>query len=165
MGKEYRKAKSIRPEIMFLNQNDLLAKAKLLAWLDLKCVSMKEINLLGGEDYVSVCEKDGKFQGLCIWFAVEFPDGSELSTGPSDEKTHWKQTAIVLPTDKEVLKYEPVAFRLKFEKDALNSRCYNIQLMVLNAEEIEHDVPCNCHLTKCIVTKAYIESQSSKENI
>ncbi|EZA55418.1 Protein arginine N-methyltransferase [Ooceraea biroi] len=164
-GVSMRKVKSEKPEILLLNRNDLLAEGKLLAWLDLNCVSMEEINLLGGEDYVSVCEKDGKFQGICIWFTVEFPDGSELSTGPCNEATHWKQTAIVLPTDIEVLQHQPVAFKLTFEKDALNSRCYNIKLILLDAEEIEHDIPCNCHMTKCIVTKTYIESQSNEESV
>ncbi|XP_026823648.1 probable protein arginine N-methyltransferase 1.2 isoform X2 [Ooceraea biroi] len=118
IGKEYRKVKSEKPEILLLNRNDLLAE-----------------------------------------------DGSELSTGPCNEATHWKQTAIVLPTDIEVLQHQPVAFKLTFEKDALNSRCYNIKLILLDAEEIEHDIPCNCHMTKCIVTKTYIESQSNEESV
>jgi len=149
----------MKPQILLVNENDLLAEGKLLAWLDLKYISMKETNLLGGENYISVCKKNGKFQGICIWFAVEFPDGSELSTRPCNEATHWKQTAIVLPTDIEVLEYEPIAFKLKFEKDILNSRCYNIKLTLLNAEELEHDIPCDCHMTKCIVTKAYIKGE------
>jgi len=159
IGEEYRKIKSMKPQILLVNENDLLAEGKLLAWLDLKYISMTETNLLGGENYISVCKKNGKFQGICIWFAVEFPDGSELSTRPCNEITHWKQTAIVLPTDIEVLEYEPIAFKLKFEKDTLNSRCYNIKLTLLNAEELEHDIPCDCHMTKCIVTKAYIKNE------
>ncbi|CAL1675458.1 unnamed protein product [Lasius platythorax] len=101
IGKEYRETKSMKPEVLLLHQDNLLAEGKLLAWLDLNCISIEEVNLLGGEDYVSVCEKDGKYQGICIWFAVEFPDGSELSTAPHDEATHWKQTAVVLPADIE----------------------------------------------------------------
>lgn len=101
IGEEYRKIKSLKPEVLLLHQDNLLSEGKLLAWLDLNCISVEEINLLGGENYVTVCEKDGKYQGICIWFAVEFPDGSELSTAPHDEATHWKQTAVVLPTNTE----------------------------------------------------------------
>ncbi|XP_029661352.1 probable protein arginine N-methyltransferase 6.1 [Formica exsecta] len=164
IGKEYRKIKSMKPEVLLLNQNNLLAEGKLLAWLDLNCISVEEINLLGGEDYVSVCEKGGNYQGMCIWFAVEFPDGSELSTAPHDEATHWKQTAIVLPEDIEVIKNEPIAFKLELKRDVSNPRRYNIELNLLDAEEVEHDIPCNCHMTKCIVTRTYIEDQANNDN-
>lgn len=137
----------------------------MLAWLDLNCISVEEINLLGGENYVTVCEKDGKYQGICIWFAVEFPDGSELSTAPHDEATHWKQTAVVLPTNTEVIKNEPIAFKLDLKRDTSNPRRYNIELDLLDAEKVEHDVPCNCLMTKCIVTKTYIEDQANNENV
>lgn len=146
----------MKPEIMHINQDDLLSEGKLVAWLDLKCISVEELNLLGGEDYVSICDKDGKFQGICIWFAVEFPDGSEMSTGPCDEITHWKQTIVVLPTDIKVIKCEPIAYRLDLRRDTLCPRRYNIEINLLDAEEVEHDVPCMCHMTKCIVTKTFI---------
>lgn len=164
IGKEYRKTKSLKPEVLLVNQDDLLAAGKLLAWLDLKCISVEELDPLGGEDYVSVCEKDGRFQGMCIWFAVEFPDGSELSTGPHDEATHWKQTAVVLPEDVEVTRNEPVAFKLELKRDASRPRRYNMELSLLDAEEVEHDVPCNCHMTRCIVTKRYIDDLDDSES-
>lgn len=154
----------MKPEVLLLNQDNLLAEGKLLAWLDLNCISIEELNLLGGEDYVSVCEKNGKYQGICIWFVVEFPDGSKLSTAPFDEATHWKQTAIVLPTDTKVIEKEPIAFKLELKRDTSNPRRYNIELNLLDAEEVEHDIPCNCHMTKCIVTKMYIENQANNEN-
>lgn len=154
----------MKPEVLLLNQDNLLAEGKLLAWLDLNCISIEELNLLGGEDYVSVCEKDGRYQGICIWFVVEFPDGSKLSTAPYDEATHWKQTAIVLPTDTKVIEKEPIAFKLELKRDTSNPRRYNIELNLLDAEEVEHDIPCNCHMTKCIVTKMYIEDQANNES-
>ncbi|XP_020282574.1 protein arginine N-methyltransferase 6 isoform X2 [Pseudomyrmex gracilis] len=164
IGEEYRKIKSVKPEVLLINQDDLLAEGKLLVWLDLKCISLEELNLLGGEDYVSVCKKNGRYQGMCIWFAVEFPDGSELSTGPQDKATHWKQTAVVLPTDIEVTKHEPIAYKLELKRDLSNSRHYNMELSMLDTEEVEHDVPCGCHMTKCIVTKAYIENNENVLN-
>jgi len=139
-----------------VNQDDLLAEGKLLVWLDLKHILVEKIDLLGEEDCISVCEKDGRFQGMCIWFAVEFPDGSELSTGPRDEATHWKQTAVVLPEDIEVTRNQPIAFKLELKRDASYPRRYNMELSLLDAEEVEHDIPCDCHMTKCIVTKKYI---------
>ncbi|KAL0122363.1 hypothetical protein PUN28_007233 [Cardiocondyla obscurior] len=163
IGQKYRKNKSLKPEILLLNENDLLAESKLLAWLDLKIISVEEINVLGGEDYVSVCKKDGKFQGICIWFAVEFPDGSELSTGPCNEATHWKQTAVVLPEDIKVTKNEPVAFKLELKRNSSYSRRYIMELTLLDAEEVEHDIPCNCYMTKCIVTKKYIDDLDERE--
>lgn len=101
---------------------------------------------------------------MCIWFAVEFPDGSELSTGPRDEATHWKQTAVVLPEDVEVTRNEPIAFKLELRRNALYPRRYNMELSLLDAEEVEHDVPCNCHMTKCIVTKKYIDDLEDRES-
>ncbi|XP_011150434.1 protein arginine N-methyltransferase 6 isoform X2 [Harpegnathos saltator] len=165
IGKQYREIKSKTPELLCLDQNDLLAEGKLVAWLDLKCISREELDLLCGEDYVSVCNKDGRYQGICIWFTIEFPDGSEMSTGPHDEATHWKQTIVVLPVDVEVEKHEPIAFKLHLKKDTMCPRCYNIEVKVLDAEEVEHDIPCNCYMTKCIVTRTYVTDCIKDETI
>lgn len=164
IGKEYRKIRSMKPEILLVNEKDLLAEGKLLAWLDLQCISLEELDQLGGEEYVSVCNKDGRYQGICIWFDVEFPDGSELSTSPFYKATHWKQTVIVLPTDIEVTKNEPIAFKLELTKSNANPRQYNIELLLLNAFEVEHEVPCSCHVPKCIVMRTYIEEHNGPGN-
>lgn len=163
IGKEYREAKSMKPEVLLVDEKDLLSEGKLLAWLDLQCIDVQELNHLGGEEYVSVCNKDGRYQGICIWFAVEFPDGSQLSTGPSDEATHWKQTAIVLPNDIEVGKGEPLAYKLELKRNCSKLRQYNMELILLDALEVEHEVPCHCHMTKCIVMRTYIEGQADSE--
>ncbi|XP_076645263.1 uncharacterized protein LOC143354805 isoform X1 [Halictus rubicundus] len=163
IGQKYREMKSMKPEVLFVDDKDLLAEGKLLAWLDLQCIDIKELDLLGGEDYVSVCKKDGKYQGICIWFDAEFPGGSELSTSPSSEATHWKQTAIVLPTDVEVTKGEPIAFKLELRRNSIKPRQYNMELELLDAAEVDHEVPCNCYMTKCIVMKAYIEEQANDD--
>nr|XP_012225402.1 PREDICTED: protein arginine N-methyltransferase 6 [Linepithema humile] len=160
-GKEYRKLKSTKPDVLQINQDDLLAEGKLIAWLDLKCISVEELNLLGGEDYISVCKKDGRYQGMCIWFAVEFPDGSELSTGPHSEVTHWKQTAIVLPENIEVMKDDPIAFKLELRRDVLNPRHYIMELIMLDAEVIEHSIPCDCCLIKCVVIRTMLQAQNA----
>ncbi|XP_031831173.1 uncharacterized protein LOC116426422 isoform X1 [Nomia melanderi] len=163
IGEEYRRAKSMKPEILFVDEKDLLAESKLLAWLDLQCISTQELNLLGGENYVSVCKKDGKYQGICIWFDVEFPDGSELSTSPFNEATHWKQTVIILPTDMEVGETEPIAFKLELKRNFIIPRQYDMELVLLDALEIDHEVPCSCYMTKCIVTRTFIENNEINE--
>ncbi|KZC06251.1 Protein arginine N-methyltransferase 6, partial [Dufourea novaeangliae] len=157
IGEEYRKTKSMKPEVLYVDEKDLLAESKLLAWLDLQCIDVQELDLLGGENYISVCNKDGNYQGICIWFDVEFPDGSELSTSPFNEATHWKQTAIVLPTDMDVVKGEPIAFKLELKRNPIKTRQYNMELVFLDASEVDHEVPCHCHMTKCIVMRTYID--------
>ncbi|XP_033335587.2 uncharacterized protein LOC117225896 [Megalopta genalis] len=160
IGQRYREMKSIKPEILFVDEKDLLAEGKLLAWLNLQCIGIKELDLLGGEDYVCVCNKDGKYQGICIWFDIEFPGGLELSTSPLSEATHWKQTAIVLPADVDVAKDEPVAFKLELKRNSIKPRQYNMELELLDASEVDHDFPCNCYMTKCIVMKTYLYEQT-----
>lgn len=142
-----------------------MSDEKLFAWLDLKSVICDEINSLGDENYVHVCSKNGKYQGVCIWFTVEFPDGSELSTAPSAELTHWKQTVLLLTQEIEVCEDEAVAYNLKITKDKHNCTRYNFELTMLDAEEVEHDIPCQCYLTKCIVTRAYLEKELKTEII
>lgn len=149
----------MKPEILSINQDDILADSQLIEWLDLQSISLSEINTLGNEEYVFICNKEGILQGICIWFSVEFPDGSVLSTGPMDKSTHWKQTIIVLPVDINVEKDEPVAFNLEITKDTLKDRKYNIKLILLDAAEVEHEIPCYCYMTKCIVTRKYLEEQ------
>ncbi|XP_053984555.1 uncharacterized protein LOC128879444 [Hylaeus volcanicus] len=165
IGEHYTKEKSMKPEILLVDKKNVLAEGKLLAWLDLQCISVEELNHLGGEENVSVCNKSGKYQGICIWFSVEFPDGSELSTSPFDEATHWKQTAIVLPMDVDVEEGESVAFKLNLKRNSCKPRQYNIELILLDALEVEHDVPCYCHMTKCIVTRAYMEGQAGTDPV
>ncbi|CAL1675315.1 unnamed protein product [Lasius platythorax] len=151
IGKEYRKIKSMEPEVLLLNRDSLLSSEelkirdirtvenseifeKLLVFLDLNIIS-KSVNLLG-EEYVLTC-KSGKYQGICIWFVIEFPDGSKLSTAPYNEPTHWKQTVVVLPTVIEVKNLECIAFKLNLKRDALNRRRYTIELNLLDTKEIQ----------------------------
>lgn len=163
IGNHYRKIKSAKPEIVLVNQEDLLADKKVIAWMDLYTISLEEINALGNDQYVSVCNKDGTMQGICIWFSVLFPDGSELCTEPNEHPTHWKQTVIVLPVDIKVERDEPVAFNLKINKDDAKERSYNLELILLDATEVEHEIPCYCHMSKCLVTRTYVEQLNATE--
>ena len=103
-------------------------------------ISVSELDPLGCEETVLVCSKEGKYQGLSLWFDVEFPDGSVLSTDPREEPTHWKQTVIVLPTSIEVSEKEPVAFDLKLHRNSTNPRRYNVVYTMLDALEVTHDI-------------------------
>lgn len=157
VGMEQIRAKSTKPEVLTLEKKDLLADGKMLVWLDLNSTTFSELEILGGDEVVLACNRDGRYQGVCVWFSVVFPDGSELSTSPEAESTHWKQTAVVLPEDIEVEKDEPIAFTLQLTKDSSNQRIYNMELSKLDAETVDHDIPCACRMTKCIVTKAYLD--------
>lgn len=134
-------------------------------WIDLDDLKFEDLDCLAGEKTVITCNKSGNYQGLAIWFDVEFPDGSELSTAPDQEPTHWKQTVIVLPTSLEVEEKEPVAFELKLERNNSNRRRYNVAFTMLDATEVPHDIPCDCYMTKCIVTKTYIENGNSQNEV
>ena len=143
-----------------MKEEDLFSDSKLITWLDLHDTTLADLNSFGGEEIITVCKKDGRYQGVCIWFAVEFPNGSELSTSPSYETTHWKQTVVVLPNDIEVTENEPIALKLLFSRDKSNPRRYNMELTMLDATEIEHDIPCYCDMTKCVVTRTYMENHA-----
>lgn len=79
---------------------------------------------------ITGANKDGAFQGLCIWFECVFPDLSDnanhnpvrLDTGPLSTPTHWKQTVIILPEEQEVELGDPIAFQLEMCRDSVNKR-------------------------------------------
>ncbi|XP_012280299.1 protein arginine N-methyltransferase 6 isoform X2 [Orussus abietinus] len=161
VGEQYRKSKSLKPEILPVNQEDLLAEGKLLVWLDLHSVTHDELDTLAGVDTVITCNKNGKYQGVCIWFTVEFPNGHEFSTSPMNQPTHWKQTVIVLPESNAVEKDEPIAFKLQLKKNSATLKWYKLELDLLDANDVEHELPCYCYLTKCIVARTYISEQTN----
>ncbi|XP_058802149.1 uncharacterized protein LOC131670508 [Phymastichus coffea] len=162
IAEKYRQSKSSKPEILLIPQEDILAEGKIIVWLDLKTVTSENLDSLGSK-VVLACSKNGKYQGCAIWFDVEFPDDSVLSTDPALEPTHWQQTVIVLPTSFDVSRKEPIAFELKFDRNNSNSRRYNVSFTMLDASEVSHEIPCDCDMTKCIVTREYIKNQFAIE--
>ncbi|XP_008545663.1 protein arginine N-methyltransferase 6 [Microplitis demolitor] len=165
VGKAIREEKLSKPEITLVNSKDILAEEKILAWIDLKTATSDDLNIIGGQDLVFPCTKSGKFEGVCIWFDVEFHDDLILSTGPNDSPTHWKQTLITLPENSLIEQGEPIAFRITLNRNSNDMRKYNLELVVLNPDETEHDLPCNCHFTKCIVAKEYIKNHSQEIDV
>lgn len=43
------------------------------------------------------------------------------------------------------------------------SHRYDLQLTLLDAEKEEHHLPCECHMTKCILMKTHLEKMQVEE--
>ncbi|XP_029720689.2 protein arginine N-methyltransferase 6 [Aedes albopictus] len=164
-GRELRKQKADKPEILNVAAEHLLHEGHIMTWLDLKEVSTEDLNSIDMKE-VMVIQNPGKFQGVCIWFDCTFPsadsnqvDGVVLSTNPKCPATHWKQSVILLPEDacEEVDKLDPIAFSLNLTRNSDNCRRYNLQLTLLDVEQEEHGLPCDCVMTKCILMKAHLQ--------
>ncbi|XP_028156760.1 protein arginine N-methyltransferase 1 [Ostrinia furnacalis] len=164
-AKQLRICKYNKPEIMNVQAEDLMGCDEVaLGWVNLKEDTVSNLDSYSIQHVVGA-NKDGSYQGMCIWFECVFPDlenDSEnynpvrLDTGPLSPPTHWKQTVIILPEEQEVETGDPIAFELKMTRDAVTTRRYNLQLSLLDAEVIEHPLPCTCDLTKCLLIKTYM---------
>ncbi|CAG9802184.1 unnamed protein product [Chironomus riparius] len=168
-AKQLRAQKSSKPEIQTIKNDDLLSEDTVMAFLDLNDVSSSELDLFEFNE-VLVAKNSGNFQGMCIWFDVLFPSNDHeviLSTHPKDEPTHWKQTIIPLPSNIEFLEESyPIAFKLIIQRNPEHFRRYNILLEILDpeSEDVQHPLPCDCNLTKCILTKAHLASLANQNN-
>lgn len=160
--------KSMKPEILNIKAEDLLTDDIAVAFFDLNDLELSDLDEINFREVV-IARKEGKFQGLCIWFECMFPckdedDAVILSTHPKAKSTHWKQTIILLPENIETLEpLTPVAFKLLIKRSEENSRRYNLLLEILNPEEEEHPLPCDCVMTKCILTKAHLAAAMNPE--
>lgn len=167
--------KSQNPEILNVNESDLLHDGTVMAYLDLNDIQMDDVKEIEFKEVI-VVDRPGRFQGVCIWFDCEFPISTlnsdecstVLSTSPKMSATHWKQTVIVLPevAHEDVEEKDPIGFLLKMKRNTDNARRYTIELEIIDAvsgDEIEHSLPCDCRLTKCILTKAHLNSINSME--
>ncbi|XP_046662593.1 protein arginine N-methyltransferase 6 [Homalodisca vitripennis] len=169
LGQALRKGCQGEPQITRIASSDLLSDGKEVAILDLYRTTCDELNKISVKQFVAV-SKRGDYQGICLWFTVEFPsvEGKEnmvLSTSPMSQKTHWKQTVIVLPVHVEVEENDPVAWELILERNSLNHRMYNIHLTMLDPETESHPMPCDCSFMKCRVIKAFLAQQEQAEMI
>lgn len=160
-----RKQKSSKPEIIQVNHEALLSDEIVIAFLDLNDAPVTDIDRFDFNEVI-VARKEGKFQGVCIWFDVLFPanDDSEdviLSTHPQSEPTHWKQTVIPLPANIETVEpLSPIAFKLIIQRNPENLRQYHLLLEILDpsSDDVQHPLPCECQLTKCILARAHLAS-------
>lgn len=161
-GKALRAQKSHKPEVMNVAEADLLHHGTIVAWLDLNEVSIEELNSFEFNE-VFVSHRPGRYQGVCIWFDVEFPAGEHddavtLSTSPATTPTHWKQTVIPLPDEvlEDVETRYPIAIKIDLRRTDENRRHYNLEMTMVDADDVEHSVPCDCILTKCILIKEHL---------
>lgn len=162
-----RKQKSNIPEIAELPKNSFLADPSAIAFIDLNDVTSEELDKFEFNE-VLVSNENGNFQGVCIFFEVFFPSNNAsdvvLSTNPDAPSTHWKQTIVPLPSTISITEIgTPIAFKMQLVRHPENRRHYNILLELLDADEVEHSLPCDCYLTKCILSKAHLE-QSITQN-
>lgn len=165
LGAAIREQKSSKPEVLEVSGEHLLHEGTVVAWLDLMDVSVSDLDELKFKEVI-VIQNAGRYQGVCLWFDVEFPCGDDddssviLTTHPQAMQTHWKQTVILLPelAQEDVDIRDPIAFELALRRNEQNSRHYNLELTLVDQETIEHGMPCDCVLTKCILTKAHLDA-------
>jgi hypothetical protein len=172
-AKHLRVQKSNKPEIATIDKNDLLAEDTVVAFFDLNDIGPSDLDAIEFSEVI-VARKNGKFQGVALWFDVLFPSDEDdisenvvLSTHPQAPSTHWKQTIIPLPNEIEILEpSSPVAFKLLMQRNPQNHRQYNLILELLDplSESVNHPMPCDCHLTKCILTKAHLANFARQED-
>lgn len=168
-GAALRAQKSLKPEIMVVSTSDLLHEGTVMAWFDLNEVSMEDLNELVFNEVI-VAQHPGKYQGVCLWFEVAFPtnDTGEtvtLVTGPTADPTHWKQTVILLPDEYQetIEPHQPVAFNLTMRRNDENQRQYKLELTIEDPNEVEHPIPCDCDLTKCILVKEHLKLTEAQD--
>lgn len=168
-AEQLRMQKSSKPEIVSIKNEDLLCEDTVMAFLDLNDINPGDLDLFEFNE-VLVAKKSGNFQGMCIWFDVHFPSDDEevvLSTHPQAEPTHWKQTIIPLPSNMETIEpSSPLAFKLIIQRHPEHFRRYNILLEILDpdSDNVQHPLPCDCNMTKCILTKAHLASLANQND-
>lgn len=170
-GAALRAQKSLKPEVMVLSAENLLHEGIVMSWLDLNEVTIEDLNELIFNEVI-VVQRSGRYQGICIWFDVEFPTNNDgktvtMSTAPSFEPTHWKQTIILLPDQYQeyVEANEAIAFSLTMKRNEENPRQYKLEVTIMDSNEVEHSLPCECNFTKCILIKEHLKLSENIDNI
>lgn len=168
-GAALRAQKSLKPEIMVVPAEHLLHEGTVMAWFDLNEVTLDDLNEFVFNEVI-VVQQSGRYQGICLWFDVTFPtnddgDSVTLSTSPAAAPTHWKQTVILLPDQYQecVEPNEPVAFNLLMKRNQDNQRQYKLEVTILDSNDTEHSMPCDCNLTKCILVKEHLKLTEAEE--
>ncbi|KAG5682665.1 hypothetical protein PVAND_012004 [Polypedilum vanderplanki] len=167
-AEQLRKQRTTKPEIASIQSSDLLSDETIIAFLDLNDISTSDLDRFDFNEVI-VANKEGRVEGICIWFDVLFPSDNDeivLSTHPQCESTHWKQTIVPIPENNETVEaFSPIAFKLTIQRHPEHFRRYNILLEILDpySDEVIHPLPCDCNLTKCILTKAHLQSLSEND--
>ena len=149
------------PQIMLVDNSELLSTPELLKCFDLMSVCLEDVKNFQTKCFVSSSCKN-VCRGVVLWFDCGFPspDNQEivLSTAPNSMSTHWKQTVLILPTEIDLDAGDVIGFDIEFSQSAENSRHYNIKLEVLG-DDAEHPVPCNCGSARCSLVQAFLQQQ------
>ncbi|GBP64162.1 Probable protein arginine N-methyltransferase 6.1 [Eumeta japonica] len=169
-AKLLRESKHSKPEITILQPQHLIGTEVTMCWIDLRWDKVSDLDSFSVQHVVGA-NKTGLYQGISIWFSCNFPhldkDSNEapviLDTSPFNLPTHWKQTVIILPKEQHVEEGEPIAFKVDMTRDEVSSRRYTLQVSLLDPHEVEHPLPCSCHLTKCILIKTFMQQHPEKE--
>lgn len=124
-----------QPHIDTIPYDDILAPPETVCCLDLNTLTEQELNNIQ-TTHIATVNQTGKFQGVCLWFACDFPADSRppvtLGTSPEDLTTHWKQTLIILPTEIEVEEEDTIRYELTLSK-VENTRRYEISMELLDS--------------------------------
>jgi len=98
--------KTRKPEVCRVKEEDLLAKPVCFKVFNLRWMAEADLSHFSEDVFVDIA-KDGRYDGVCVWFECDFDgkdydeEGAEfgelvtLATGPLAPPTHWKQTVIV----------------------------------------------------------------------
>lgn len=166
-GNMLRDQKSSKPEIALTSPNDLLHKGVVMHWMNLMDVSCEELDKIVFQE-VLPAQLSGRHQGFCIWFECKFPaesyeDAIVLSTSPNSAATHWKQCVVVLPENacEDLDENAPISFKISMNRRTDDRRKYDLEVELLDPNKVEHPVPCDCHLTKCILIKAHLQTMDT----
>ncbi|XP_018576065.1 protein arginine N-methyltransferase 6 isoform X2 [Anoplophora glabripennis] len=166
LGMKIRENASKKPLTEIVTPEALLCDPEVVIWLDLREVTLDDIKSIEMR-HVAVANKQGQYQGICLWFTCTFPsvvtEPFTLSTEPEEPSTHWKQTVIVLPTSIQVEGGSPIAYDITLTRSEENNRRYAIEVTMLDPDEVEHPEYCPCHLTKCILVRAMLEKYEKDE--
>lgn len=158
VGEAALESKQSKPEISLVRGEDLLTAPVRVAEFDLAWLGVDEIERIHSRCFTSItCDEPAEYQGVCLWFDCEF-DSPEcrLDTSPRAAATHWKQTAVVLPSSVPVEEGDLVGWELTLNRSPEHRRRYLIELKLLDPEEDEHPVPCACGQARCVVIAAFM---------
>lgn len=163
--------KRTKPEIVVISPDSLLSDPVEVHDLDLCTVTCDDLSNISSKKFVSV-NNNANFQGLAIWFDVQFDYWAEgwtnvtLDTSPMALPTHWKQTIIPLFRDsieeESVEQDEIVGWQLSLAR-TMDARQYGIQVEVLDPAEVEHPVPCGCKSAKCTLISALLAQEDTED--
>ncbi|XP_059478695.1 protein arginine N-methyltransferase 6 [Neocloeon triangulifer] len=156
-----------KPQIEVLKDDDLLSVSRNILTLDMNSATVEDVSVIRSKVFIST-HKPGCYQGVVLWFDVTFPEPDEdddgacaeivqLDTSPYSEPTHWKQTIILWPEDREVEEGDILGFELFLGRSSPVSRSYIMQLTELDPATDEHPVPCECGSAKCDIVRAFLE--------